>query len=58
MTWDIGRIPEPEILRCEIDESYIERFRQIVMESFQNQAGPNGKVNLVFNRLFLVAKKL
>ncbi len=41
-----------------IDESYIQRFRQIVMESFQNQAGPSGKVNLVFNRLFLVAKKL
>ncbi len=41
-----------------IDESYIERFRQIVMEAFQNQAGPSGKVNLVFNRLFLVAKKL
>ena len=40
-----------------IDRDYIERFRWIVKETFQRQAGEDGKVSLIFNRLYVVAKK-
>nr|MDA8161852.1 hypothetical protein [Desulfobacteraceae bacterium] len=40
-----------------IDEEYRERFKQIIRDAFVRQAGSDGKVELVFNRLFLVAVK-
>ncbi len=40
-----------------IDEEYRERFKQIIRDTFVRQAGSDGKVELVFNRLFLVAVK-
>lgn len=40
-----------------VDKDYIKRFREIVKETFQRQAGEDGKVSLIFNRLYVVAKK-
>ena len=40
-----------------IDEEYAAVFREIVKESFQSQATAQGKVELVFNRIYLVAVK-
>lgn len=38
-----------------IDRDYIEAFEEIVREAFVQQAGEEGRVSLVFNRIFLVA---
>ncbi len=40
-----------------ISKDYVYAFRDIVMNSFIEQAGEDGKVELSFNRLFLVACK-
>lgn len=40
-----------------INTRYVETFEEIVKEAFVLQAGGQGKVNLIFNRLFLVAFK-
>jgi trans-aconitate methyltransferase len=40
-----------------INAGYVETFGEIVKEAFVRQAGGQGKVNLVFNRLFLLAFK-
>ncbi|OHD56831.1 MAG: hypothetical protein A2Y33_12745 [Spirochaetes bacterium GWF1_51_8] len=39
------------------DDSYAEAFLDIVRESLARQAGEDGKVVLVFNRIFIVAQK-
>jgi ubiquinone/menaquinone biosynthesis C-methylase UbiE len=39
-----------------IDEDYIRRFEEIVMESFKRQA-QDGIINLIFNRVYLIAYK-
>jgi len=46
-----------EYYNCTIDENYINEFQDTVKEDFSRQAGTNGKVKLVFNRIFLVAVK-
>ncbi len=40
-----------------IDEIYIEHFRQIVKDDFNGQVNNNGMVELIFNRIYLVAIK-
>jgi ubiquinone/menaquinone biosynthesis C-methylase UbiE len=42
---------------CSISEGYKAAFRQVMLESFKEQTNSEGKVNLVFYRVFLVAKK-
>jgi trans-aconitate methyltransferase len=42
---------------CKIDDIYINKFQDIVREDFSRQADSSGKVNLIFNRIFLVAVK-
>ena len=46
-----------ECYDIKIDEDYRERFKQIVRDAFVRQAGSEGIVELIFNRLFLVAVK-
>ena len=46
-----------EYYNCNIDEEYTNNFQDIVKENFNRQADNKGKVNLVFNRIFLVAIK-
>jgi trans-aconitate methyltransferase len=40
-----------------IDQDYVDAFNEIVKKSFYNQANRHGRVNLIFNRIFLVAVK-
>lgn len=40
-----------------VDEAYIKVFREVVKGSFQRQANRAGEVELVFNRIYLVAVK-
>jgi hypothetical protein len=40
-----------------IDSNYIEKFKRVVKESFQRQAGDRGLVSIVFNRLYIVGVK-
>jgi trans-aconitate methyltransferase len=40
-----------------VDEAYTRAFRDVVKESFQRQAQQDGKVELVFNRIYLIAVK-
>lgn len=40
-----------------INDSYIHLFSDIVLKSFENQAGPDGMVELLFNRIYLVGVK-
>jgi len=40
-----------------MDEDYIENFKSIIKEAFLQQADDEGKVELIFNRIFLVAVK-
>jgi trans-aconitate methyltransferase len=40
-----------------VDERYAATFREIVRASFHRQAGQDGKVELTFNRVYLVARK-
>jgi len=41
----------------EIEASYIDSFKEIVKNTFVQQANNQGEVMLVFNRIFLVAIK-
>jgi len=41
-----------------VDEAYVKAFREVVKGSFERQADQAGKVELVFNRIYLVAVKL
>lgn len=40
-----------------IDKDYIYAFKEIVKKSFENQADKNGKVDLIFHRIYLLAEK-
>jgi ubiquinone/menaquinone biosynthesis C-methylase UbiE len=40
-----------------IDKNYIENFRQIVKDNFNEQINNDGMVELIFNRIYLVAIK-
>ncbi len=40
-----------------VNEAYLKAFREVVKESFQRQANRDGKVELVFNRIYLIAVK-
>lgn len=42
---------------CPISENYKAAFRRVMLESFKEQANSEGQLNLVFYRIFLVAKK-
>jgi ubiquinone/menaquinone biosynthesis C-methylase UbiE len=42
---------------CPISEDYKAAFRKVMLESFKEQANSGGKVELVFCRIFLLAKK-
>lgn len=46
-----------EYYETRIDAVYCNEFRRIVQDSFHNQAAENGKVELLFNRIYLVAMK-
>jgi trans-aconitate methyltransferase len=48
---------DPSCYACAIDEDYRTRFQETVREQFQQQAGTDGQVRLVFRRVFLVAVK-
>jgi trans-aconitate methyltransferase len=39
----------------EIDDVYIERFKHLIKEEFAKQADGDGLVNLIFNRIYLLA---
>lgn len=41
-----------------ITQEYIDKFRSIVRNSFENQANSKGKVTLTFFRIYLIARKL
>ncbi len=41
----------------DIDEEYGKAFREIIAGAFRSQAGPDGRVDLIFNRVYLVAVK-
>lgn len=41
----------------DIGEDYVENFKEIVRDAFFQQADTEGKVELIFNRIFLVAVK-
>ena len=40
-----------------LNTEYISRFKEIVQDSFQSEVGSDGKVDLVFNRIYLIAEK-
>jgi trans-aconitate methyltransferase len=40
-----------------LSQEYISRFKEIVQDSFQSEVGSDGKVDLVFNRIYLIAEK-
>jgi trans-aconitate methyltransferase len=42
---------------CRIDSDYIQAFLENIKKAFVKQAIHNGKLKLIFNRLFLIAKK-
>jgi len=41
----------------DFDEEYGRLFREIIAGAFRSQAGPDGTVDLIFNRVYLVAVK-
>jgi trans-aconitate 2-methyltransferase len=47
----------PQYYSRPISDDYKAAFRRVMLESFKEQANAEGKVNLVFYRIFLVAKK-
>jgi trans-aconitate methyltransferase len=47
----------PSSYSVPITKDYVYSFREIIMNSFIEQADTDGKVELVFNRLFLIATK-
>lgn len=46
-----------EFYRDPIDEAYTAAFRETVRDAFRRQAGRDGNVGLLFNRIYLVAVK-
>jgi trans-aconitate methyltransferase len=40
---------------CSVPDGYVESFRRILADAFHAQAGADGKVDLVFHRIYLVA---
>jgi ubiquinone/menaquinone biosynthesis C-methylase UbiE len=46
-----------EFYDIKIEEDYIENFKKIVKDAFIQQANNQGEVELIFNRIFLVATK-
>ena len=40
-----------------IDDNYIKNFKEIIKQGFKQQADTKGYVELIFNRIFLVAVK-
>ncbi len=46
-----------EYYTCALTPEYKENFKNIVREEFQKQAGPDGYVELIFNRIYLTAVK-
>lgn len=46
-----------EFYRLPIDEEYAGAFREVVHKSFAEQAKADGRVELVFHRIFLLARK-
>jgi trans-aconitate methyltransferase len=42
---------------CAIDDEHIQEFQNVIKEEFAKQAAPDGKVRLVFNRIYLLAMK-
>lgn len=46
-----------EFYRLPIDEEYAGGFREVVQKAFTEQAKADGRVNLVFHRIFLLARK-
>jgi trans-aconitate 2-methyltransferase len=40
-----------------LSTEYISRFKEIVQDSFHSEVGSDGKVDLVFNRIYLIAEK-
>lgn len=40
-----------------IDRAYVDRFRQIIKDAFEEQVNANGLLELIFNRIYLVAVK-
>lgn len=47
----------PKYYSCPISGDYMAAFKRVMLESFKEQADSAGKVNLVFYRIFLLAKK-
>jgi ubiquinone/menaquinone biosynthesis C-methylase UbiE len=47
----------PKCYSHPISDEYVAAFRKVMLESFKSQANSEGKVNLVFYRIFLLAKK-
>lgn len=47
----------PKCYSSPISEEYVAAFRKVMLESFKTQANSDGKVNLVFYRIFLLANK-
>jgi hypothetical protein len=48
----------PEFYRLPMSSDYAGTFREVVKESFEQQANANGQVDLVFFRVYLLATKL
>jgi len=48
----------PEYYETSITEHYINNFRQIVRKAFENQKSNDGKVELIFYRIYLIAEKI
>jgi len=46
-----------EYYQDRIDNAYVSAFREIVRTTFKGRANPDGKVNLTFNRIYLVGVK-
>ena len=47
-----------EYYSSKLSEEYIEAFRRIVRDSFENQAAETKQVKMIFYRIYLLAKKL
>ncbi|MBI5593260.1 MAG: methyltransferase domain-containing protein [Deltaproteobacteria bacterium] len=47
----------PEFYRLPISDDYAGTFRKVIEESFERQANANGLVDLVFFRIYLLARK-
>jgi hypothetical protein len=46
-----------EYYATSIDDAYAKAFREIARKSFRQQANKDGKVEMVFNRIYLLAVK-